>query len=116
MTTLNQTYGRDQGRRISSLCTAVERNQCINMEGHDGPHNWAVDTTVEVLTADVRWLMQELADQSKVVYRIPEHLCGFEVAPDQGHCEFHERWFDAASHVGLLDEWNAEDLQESEGI
>jgi hypothetical protein len=80
------------------------------MEGHEGDHNWAVDTTVEVLTADVRWLMQELADQSEVVYRVPAHLCGFEVAPETGHCEFHERWFDAAGHVGLLDEWAREDL------
>ena len=62
------------------------------------------------LEVDVRWLMQELADQSEVVDRIPEHLCGFEVAPETGHCEFHERWFDAASHSGLLDEWNAEDV------
>jgi hypothetical protein len=95
---------------IQSLCSAVERKQCINMEGHEGDHNWVVDTTVEVLTADVRWLMRELADQSEVVYRVPEHTCGFEVAPETGHCEFHERWFDAAAHVGLLDEWNAEDL------
>ena len=100
--------------RVHSLCAAVERKQCINSEGHEGPHNWAVDTTVEVLTSDVRWLMQVVVDQSEVVYRVPEHLCGLEVAPETGHCEFHERWFNAAAHVGLLDEWNAEDLAKTD--
>jgi hypothetical protein len=81
------------------------------MDGHEGNHQWAPDTTVEVLTADIRWLMQELADGSEVTYRVPGHTCGFEVAPEQGHCAFHERWFDIASHVGLIEEWAAEDTQ-----
>ena len=104
MTQLSQTY-------VNSLCSAVERKQCINMEGHGGPHNWVVDTTVEVLTADVRWLMQELLDdRTKMTDRCPDHICEFDTKPDKGACAFHERWFDCAAHVGLLDEWAEEDL------
>lgn len=79
------------------------------MDAHEGDHQWVTDTTVEVLTGDVRWLMQQLADQSRVTYRIPEHLCGFDVYPETGHCDFHERWFVTASHVGLIEEWATED-------
>jgi hypothetical protein len=64
---------------------------------------------VDVLRADVRWLMGEILDGSTMATHIPDHLCDFDTKPDIGSCRFHEQWCEIASRVGLLDEWAEED-------
>ena len=52
----------------------------------------------------LKWALDEIANQNCVEGdKTPSHGCGYTEKPDEGYCEFHEKYWDARK---LLDDAN----------